>query len=166
MATFKEIGGKDKYTDDDALSTVIRYITQDSHAISQYIGAVGVEIDQAAEQMIWTSKHFHKYSKKRLRHFVLSFEGYHSEESLVIYSVGERIAEKIGKRYQVVFAVHENTKNLHLHIIFNAVSFVDGKRYRGTKEEYHQLVKICGKAVQRAGLGYVKTAKTESGETS
>ena len=162
MATFKEIGEKGKYTDDNAISDLVEYICRRDHAVSRYIGAVGVELAHAADEMIWTSKHFNKYVKKRLRHFVLSFEGNHSEDLGLVYSIGEKVAEKIGKSYQVVFAVHENTENIHIHFIMNAVSYVDGKRYRGTHEEYRHILKICNKAVCKAGLGCVVPVKNDT----
>ena len=161
MATFKEIYKEDQYRDDSAIPNLIRYISRHDHAISRYIGAVGVDLEHAADQMIWTSKHFNKNSGKRLRHFVLAFDGNHSEDLVTIFSIGERIAEKIAKRYQVAFAIHENTENLHIHFVLNAVSYIDGKRYRGTHEEYKDILKKCNKAVSNAGLGCVMPVKKE-----
>ena len=49
------------------------------------------------------------------------------------------ISNQIGPEYQIAFAVHEDTEYPHLHFVFNAVSHIDGHRYRGGKREYHEL---------------------------
>ena len=36
--------------------------------------------------------------------------------------------EYLGKSYEAVFVVHDNTAHVHSHIVFNSVSFVDGKK--------------------------------------
>lgn len=37
------------------------------------------------------------------------------------------VAEYLGDAYEAVFVVHDNTDHVHSHIVFNSVSFVDGK---------------------------------------
>lgn len=46
----------------------------------------------------------------------------------------------IGQQYQCAYAVHQDTNNLHIHFVYNSVSFIDGHRYYGTKKEYYDLV--------------------------
>ncbi len=48
---------------------------------------------------------------------------------LYAYILGWQIAAYYAHRYQIVFGVHENTENLHIHFVFNTVSFVDGLKY-------------------------------------
>ena len=42
----------------------------------------------------------------------------------------------------MVYAVHENPANPHIHIVMNSVSYVDGHRYYGTKKEHYDLMKV------------------------
>lgn len=44
------------------------------------------------------------------------------------------VEEYLGKSYEAVYVVHDNTAHVHSHIVFNSVSFVDGKKYRYEKE--------------------------------
>ena len=46
----------------------------------------------------------------------------------------------LGKEYQAIYAVHENTESLHIHIVMNSVSYIDGHRYRGTKAEHYEFM--------------------------
>lgn len=57
--------------------------------------------------------------------------------------------EDIGQKYQAIFAVHENTANLHLHLMLNSISYIDGHRYYGTKRDYYTLLN-CIKSVLRS----------------
>lgn len=43
---------------------------------------------------------------------------------------GETV-EYYSSRYQIVFGVHTDTRNIHIHFIMNTVSYVDGMMYSG-----------------------------------
>ena len=40
--------------------------------------------------------------------------------------IGRFAREYLGKDYEALYAVHDNTDHIHGHIIFNSVSFRDG----------------------------------------
>lgn len=47
-----------------------------------------------------------------------------------VFELTERfVKEYLGNDYEAVFAVHDNTEHPHSHIVFNSVSFRDGKKY-------------------------------------
>ena len=73
MATVKFLNAAGKYDDPAAREDVIRYITQKVKTPSGYIGACGVDIPNAAQQMQEVSASFKKDNKIRIRHFVVSF---------------------------------------------------------------------------------------------
>lgn len=62
-----------------------------------------------------------------MRHFAVSFEEDISPYDT--YVPGLRIAAYYARRYRIVFGVHEDTDNVHIHFVFNTVSFVDGLKY-------------------------------------
>ena len=47
--------------------------------------------------------------------------------------IGKFAKEYRGKDYEALYAVHDNTDHIHAHIIFNSVSFRDGRKYRYKK---------------------------------
>ena len=57
-----------------------------------------------------------------------------------------------GALYQCVYAVHEDTYHTHFHFVFNPVSFVDGHKYSGTKEEHHDLKRLLRRHLDRHGI--------------
>lgn len=79
--------------------------------------------------MVLVKEYYHKTPKRMMRHFVVSFEN--KVSAYDAYILGYQIAAYYSGRYQIVFGVHEDTDNVHIHFAFNTVSFVDGLKYSG-----------------------------------
>ena len=63
-------------------------------------------------------------------------------------SIAKRVCGYYADRYQIVYGIHEDTDNLHIHIVFNCTSFVDGKQYRGgigDLKQFRNNVKLIAK---------------------
>ena len=58
----------------------------------------------------------------------------------------------IGRIYQVVVAQHEDTPNPHLHVVFNAVSYINGYKYHGSKEDYYELIDSMSSIIQSSHI--------------
>lgn len=152
MVYFKKIAYSGKYQDDNAIPQLIGYIAQKHKTPHQLIGGFHIGGPDPAESMIAVSNHFGKNSRIRLHHFVLSFESFLNDSYDLIYNIACRVASAIAPMYQIVFAVHEDTKNIHIHFVFNAVSHVDGKKYHGGKTEYKELFHLCAGIIDQAHL--------------
>ncbi len=83
------------------------------------------------------SEQFGKTQGVQLRHFIISFDPMELSQPEIAYEIAQRVAAWIGHRYQVIYAVHEDKPHLHIHLVQNSVSYVDGQRYYGTKVEFH-----------------------------
>ena len=152
MATVKFLNAAGKYDDQAARDDVIRYITQKCKTPSGFIGACGVDLPYAARQMQEVSAAFKKENKVRIRHFVVSF---YYNEYMTPYKanmIASMIAEELGRVYQCVYAVHEDTDQVHVHFAFNPVSYVNGYKYSGTKEEHKALKELIKRHVQAMGI--------------
>lgn len=40
----------------------------------------------------------------------------------------------------MVYAVHTNTDDLHIHFVMNQTAFTDGHKYNGKKLDYYQFL--------------------------
>ncbi len=152
MATVKFLNAAGKYDDPTVREDVIRYITQKVKTPSGFIGASGVELPYAAQQMQEVSASFKKDNKIRIRHFVVPF---HRSACITPYKanmIASMIAHEIGQRYQCVYAVHEDTYHMHFHFVFNRVSFGNGYKYSGTKEEHKALKELIANHVKFMGI--------------
>lgn len=138
MATYKVIGlgQPGKFFDVNSYQDAISYITNPSKAA--YIGGAGItSIDSAAKEMAQIANIFGKTSGKKLRHSVLSFGENEAVTPKMADSYAREIIQYYAPEYQIVYAVHENTDDLHIHFVMNHISFVDGHRYAGKKQDYY-----------------------------
>lgn len=95
----------------------------------RYYGGYNVVLSRADEEIILVKQYFQKTDKRLMRHFTVSFDDETSAYDAWI--LGWRIAAYYADRYQIVFGVHEDTDNVHIHFVMNTVSFVDGLKYSG-----------------------------------
>lgn len=92
--------------------------------------------------------------------------GYHIIHS---YAPGEVTPEKahdagvefarrlLGDRYEAVVSTHTDQEHLHCHIVFNSVSFMDGKKYRSDFQSYFGTLRETSNAVSREyGLSVIE----------
>ena len=70
------------------------------------------------------------------------------------YEITEKfINELIGGKYEAVFAVHDNTEHVHSHIVFNSVSFIDGRKYHYKKGDWQSIIQpITNRICKEYGL--------------
>ena len=137
---FKKIACKGKYHDDNAIANLIEYITLPRKTPSQLIYGVNVDMDDIAASMVAVSEKYKKNNRLRLHHFIVSFRSGYFDELDLLEEIQKAICNRIGKEYQIASAVHEDTDHPHIHFIFNAVSFINGYKYRAGKEEYWELI--------------------------
>jgi len=140
MATYKVIGVGEhrKYFDENAYRDTLRYIFDPNKAV--YIGGSGISSPKkAAEEMQNKAAQFGKDSGKRVRHSVVSFrpsEGV-SLENAKLYA--QRIIQYYAPDYQIAYAVHGNTDEVHIHFVMNQIG-LDGSRYQGKKHDYYNFI--------------------------
>ena len=76
------------------------------------------------------------------------------------HAAGVEFAQRLlGDRYEVVVATHVDRQHLHCHIVFNSVSFVDGKKYRSDFQSYFGDLRSTSNEVSRErGLSVIEPA--------
>lgn len=103
-------------------------------------GAVNCDMEHAFSQMLSTKARWGKVDKRQGYHFVLSFvEGEVTPE--LAYEIAEEfITRFIGNHFETVFSIHDNTDNIHAHIIFNSVSCLSGRKYHYKKGDWKKVI--------------------------
>lgn len=115
------------YPDSASLRRVLDYVTR-----SGIVGGYAIDPDHAYSQISLIKRLFHKCDGKQLYHFFVSFtngEMYRLTFDEIL-NVGFRIGQ-LFQNYQMVYAVHADTSHVHLHVVMNSVSFIDGYKYSG-----------------------------------
>lgn len=151
MAILKTANTKGKYYEPHAKEDVILYILNPYKA-QHYFGAYGVNINSPAEDMNAVSSQFGKCHGVQLRHFIVSFYPYELNNPTIADEIARQIVSFFASEYQTIYAIHEDKPHLHIHIIINSVSYVDGHRYYGTRTEFKAMEQYMKKVLRGYGI--------------
>ena len=141
--SLKYIANPDKTTlqpDIEAVEGVIKYIkNNDKTEQCKYVKAYNCTVDKAFSEMMETQEFFGKAGRKNsvlAYHLVQSFKDFETTPEIA-YKCGLELAERLfADKYEIVVATHLDHKHLHNHIIINAVSYLDGYKYRNNFKDY------------------------------
>lgn len=123
----------------------------------RFVAGVNCFADSAFEQMQATKRNFNKTDKRQAYHIILSFkEGEASCDT--IFELTERfVTEYLSDGYEAVFAVHDNTDHPHSHIIFNSVSFINGRKYHYKKGDWEKYIQpVTNRLCKEYGLSVIE----------
>lgn len=149
------------------LRQALNYIMkQEKTGNGTWIAAVHCQKETAYEQMRQTKELFGKTDKRQGYHLILSFaEGEVSAET-AFEIIGKFVKEYLGNRYETVYTVHDNTAHIHGHILFNSVSFLDGRKYRYEKGDWAKKIQpITNRLCEAYGLSTIEITR-ENAKTS
>lgn len=149
MVVLKIVHEPGKYQDGAAYNSLQNYIKNLQKTPSNLINGRGIDVDYAADEMALVAEIFGKHGVK-VRHFILSFPS-EKFSTLDVAKIAEQVLDYYSSDYQIMYAVHENKENPHAHFVMNMVSYQDGHRYRGTKQDYYGLQKYIQKILKPYG---------------
>ena len=126
--------------------------------------------DMAYQDMMDTKRRFGKLDKRQGYHIIQSFAPGEIEPDTALRFGMEFIEKYLGNRYEGVAAVHTDKAHIHVHMIFNSVSFIDGRKYHAARGEYLERIReLCDEQCREWGLSViegdfkkVKTTKDEA----
>ena len=90
---------------------------------------------------------------------------YHAYQSFAPGEVSAKQAHQIGvelaaklwsDRFQVIVSTHVNTDCIHNHLLFNSVSFLDGKKYHDCREAYRKMRETSDRICEEHGLSVIE----------
>ena len=116
----------------------------------------GCGLETADIEFAWTRETAGERGTHLGRHLIQSFKvGETTPEEA--HKIGQELAEKIlGGKYEYVLTTHVDRGHLHNHLIFNAVSFVDYKKYHSNKQSYHFIRRTSDRICAAHGLSVVE----------
>lgn len=122
------------------------------------INSKGVYDTFIAEKKIWK-----KMDGRQCTHSILSWhkdELITSEEAL---KFARKFAEEHYSGYQTLVVVHEDRGHLHVHMVTNSVSFIDGKMLHETHDDLMQMRQLNDSLCEKFGLVVTEKGKTYEG---
>lgn len=143
--------------DRQALADIIAYAADEKKTEKQYFTTgINCDVENAREQFNITKLSFNKTGGIVCGHCMQGFDGYEVTPE-VAHEIGVQMAKELwGDRFQIVVATHLNTNNVHNHIVFNSVSFVDGKRYHFCTEETMRIRAVSDRICRERNLSVIE----------
>ena len=123
----------------------------------QLVTGINCEVDTALSDMRATKKRWDKKGGVLGYHIIHSYApGEVTPDEA--HAAGVEFAQRLlGDKYEVVVATHVDREHLHCHIVFNSVSFVDGKKYRSDFQSYFGDLRGTSNEVSRErGLSVIE----------
>lgn len=139
------------------LHNTIEYAKSDFKTEKQlYVTGINCSENNALQDMVFTKKRFGKTKGVLAYHGFQSFaEGEVTPE--IAHEIGVKLAEELwGDKYEVVVSTHLNTNHLHNHFVLNSVSFIDGRKYRNTRENYALMRKTSDDLCKEYNLSVIE----------
>ena len=148
------------------LDDVIRYaIDQEKTTLPEEIpyrqrlvSGVNCNPATARQEMLAVKRRFGKEDGVVAYHGYQSFAPGECSPELA-HELGLKLARQLwGERYQVLVATHLDKENhLHSHFVINTVSFVDGKKFHRTGQDYRAMREASDTLCREYGLSIIET---------
>lgn len=93
---------------------------------------------------------------------IIAYHGYQSfspgeVSAQEAHRIGVELAEQLwAGRFQVIVSTHVNTDCIHNHLLFNSVSFKDGKKYHDCREAYRKMRETSDRICREHGLSMIE----------
>lgn len=159
--------------DGEEISTVIGYAMQQEKTtivcdegeeiLRQFVSGINCCPGTAVNEMIAVKRRFGKEGGTTAYHGYLSFAPGEATPEIA-HEIALKLAERLwGERYQVVVATHlDKANHLHSHFVLNTVSFVDGKKFHRTAQDYREMQRVSDELCKEYGLSVIKQPECKS----
>ena len=127
------------------LKNVLNYVSKTEKTQSEdrkYVTALNCSAPTVYEEFIATKNLYRKNNGRMYYHLVQSFpKGYDISPELA-HKIAVEFSEKSFGNFECIVATHIDREHIHSHIVFNSVSFIDGKKYCSNTESVKKLMAL------------------------
>ena len=130
------------YMDPESIVNVFYYIMQNPKCHGNfyiYNLVQGTPYDYA-NQFMTVKKYFLQNHGSMLNHMIISFCDWANLTVDDIKFIADRIICYLPGSYQLAYAIHTDTDNLHIHFILNNIDLETGKRVNNDKELFYAFL--------------------------
>ena len=131
----------ESYSSARDLAALIQYIETDKPTGRKcyYRGYIYTSPYNAVDEFLYVKHYYGKLNGRYARHLIISFDKQEQLTDDELYELGFEFARYYGNDRQIVFAVHTNTDNHHIHMAINTVSFIDGSKLHENYADFYAL---------------------------
>lgn len=152
------IGDSGSYFHGKHLKQALNYICdREKTGGGAYVAGHNCQAESVYGRMMKTKEKFGKTDKRQAYHLIISFKENEVDAETAFEIMGKFVTEYLGKEYEALYTVHDNTAHIHGHIIFNSVSCMSGRKFRyeiGDWEKYIQP--LTNRLCEEYGLSLIE----------
>ena len=150
----KVVSPKEKYKDHNIYRDIVHYCTREDKCKSGYIVTENLDEDTIAGEMAELAERFGKSRGTRIRHTVFSFDESDNATAEDAFAIAQEACAYYAGDYQVFAAVHEDTDDLHFHMVMNTVNRNTGEKYKGRKKDYYAFQNHMRRIAHKNGMSF------------
>ncbi|MCR5776271.1 MAG: relaxase/mobilization nuclease domain-containing protein [Lachnospiraceae bacterium] len=148
-----------------AMRNVIEYILQDKKVKEGYVDIIG---PYAPDQITWDGVYNSFLAEKKIwnkdygRMYAHNIISFHKDEVITpeeALNIGREFADEFFSGYQSVIGVHQDKEHLHVHIVTNSVSYIDGLKLHQTKKDLEKQKDFTNNLCRERGLSVTEKGK-------
>lgn len=119
--------------------------------------AINCQLETVFQDMLATKRRWDKTGGVQGYHLIHSFAP-GEVTPLEAHELGVEFATRLlGDRYEAVVSTHLDHDHLHCHILFNSVSFMDGRKFQNTFRDYFRDIRGVSNAISaERGLSVIQ----------
>ena len=151
MAVIEFINGKNRTY--SGMKRAINYILREDKTKLGLYSGYNCDPENTYNNFILTKRIFNKEKGRQYIHFVQSFSDREKVDEETVKKVADELTlmDKF-KGFQIIYAVHTDTDNLHTHFILNTVNSETGEKWRLSKEELLEIKDYSDELCRKYGL--------------
>jgi hypothetical protein len=148
-----------------AMRNVIEYVLQDQKVKEGYVAIIGpyapeeINWDNVYNSFLQEKRLWNKDSGRMYAHNIISF---HKDEAITpeqCLEIGQEFVDKFFPNHQSLIGVHQDKDHLHVHIVTNSVSFIDGMKLHQTKRDLERQKEFTNNLCLERGLSVTEKGK-------
>ena len=147
------------------MRNVIEYVLQDQKVREGYVAITGpynpdiLNWDNVYNAFLDEKRLWDKDTGRMYAHNIISF---HKDENITpeqCLEIGKEFVDKFFPDHQSLIGVHQDKDHLHIHIVTNSVSYIDGMKLHQTKRDLEHQKKFTNNLCLERGLSITEKGK-------
>lgn len=140
-----------------AMRNCMEYVLRESKINASLVYVSGpfdaeeITYDTVYRSFLEEKKLWNKDSGRMYAHNIISW---HKDEEITpeeAYEFGKEFVEQWFAGFQTLMAVHVDRKHIHLHMVTNTVSYIDGHKLHTTKNELEEMKQLTNRLCEARG---------------
>ena len=147
------------------MRNVIEYVLQDQKVREGYVTITGpynsdtINWDNVYNAFLDEKRLWNKDTGRMYAHNIISF---HKDENITpaqCLEIGQEFVDKFFPDHQSLIGIHQDKDHLHIHIVTNSVSYIDGLKLHQTKRDLEHQKEFTNNLCLERGLTITEKGK-------